>query len=613
MTVNISLLAGAGWQFFDNNGIPLAGGLLYTYAAGTTTPQTTYTTNVGNIANSNPIVLDSAGRTPNEIWLTSTLTYKFLLKNSSGTQIASYDNIAPAADSASLAASGGSSLIGYLPGVSGAIATTVQSKLRESVSVKDFGVVGDGVNDDTAALQAAFDSGVNQLIFTCNCYVTEVTIGGTGRTIDFNGYAVIGTNTGLSLSAPLNINGTYLTLINVLINANFKSYNSVCHWFTTGSITSQNIYVYGMVLLNGIRGLTYGSLEYLAPGTGLNSENTIFGLMTRAVQVPFQGNQTNGFITLVCPQLDCAPYEWVNQAGYDATTYNTAARVIDNRVGVLMIQGGELLKTISPLGWSIYGNSIFIEGSATECAASHYATGSMTFLNTTGGYMGADGISVVTVDVAAVGTLTMTNTYITRAELQSSGQHIFRVSDSAAIGTGGTNISANYTIVVSDSYFGEWQQWVTMLGTLSHFENFNPVVRNMRISNSGVATDVFVYSNYLKTAYSGGIFAGTGTLTTAAATGTVTKNGNVVTVNITYSITTNGTGAGYILFVLPYLPTQISNGCGMEITASTFVTGSYAEASNGYLHVYKVDGTYPGGNGYGGQHSITYTTTSDLV
>jgi len=163
MSVNLSLFAGAGWQFFDNNGVPLAGGLLYTYAAGTTTPQTTYTTSAGNIANSNPIVLDSAGRVPNEIWLTSTLLYKFLLKTSVGTQIASYDNIAPAADSASLAASGGSALVGYIGGGSGAVATTVQAKLRQSVSVFDFmtaaqiaAVQAHTANDVTAAIQACW-------------------------------------------------------------------------------------------------------------------------------------------------------------------------------------------------------------------------------------------------------------------------------------------------------------------------------------------------------------------------------------------------------------------------------------------------------------------------
>lgn len=93
MAVSLSLYAGAGWQFFDDNGVPLNGGLIYTYAAGTTTPVATYTSSSGGTANANPIVLNSAGRTPAQIWLTEGNSYKFILQTSTGVTIKTDDNI----------------------------------------------------------------------------------------------------------------------------------------------------------------------------------------------------------------------------------------------------------------------------------------------------------------------------------------------------------------------------------------------------------------------------------------------------------------------------------------------------------------------------------------
>jgi hypothetical protein len=93
MSINLSAFAGAGAQFFDANGAPLTGGLLYSYLSGTTTPVTTYTTRDGTANNTNPIVLDAAGRTPAEIWLDGGVLYKFVLKSSTYVQIGSYDSI----------------------------------------------------------------------------------------------------------------------------------------------------------------------------------------------------------------------------------------------------------------------------------------------------------------------------------------------------------------------------------------------------------------------------------------------------------------------------------------------------------------------------------------
>jgi hypothetical protein len=84
---------GIGQQFFDNNGVPLAGGLIYTYQAGSSTPLVTYQDNAGTIANANPIVLDSAGRVPNEIWLLNGYSYKFIITSASGTSLITLDNL----------------------------------------------------------------------------------------------------------------------------------------------------------------------------------------------------------------------------------------------------------------------------------------------------------------------------------------------------------------------------------------------------------------------------------------------------------------------------------------------------------------------------------------
>jgi hypothetical protein len=91
--VSLSIFGGVGAQFFDNNGVILSGGKIYTYAAGTTTPLATYTSSNGNTAHTNPIILDSAGRVPGgEIWNQLQL-YKFVLKTSTEVLIATYDNV----------------------------------------------------------------------------------------------------------------------------------------------------------------------------------------------------------------------------------------------------------------------------------------------------------------------------------------------------------------------------------------------------------------------------------------------------------------------------------------------------------------------------------------
>jgi len=185
-------------QFLDANGNPLSGGKVYSYAAGTTSPLVTYTDESGTTPNTNPVILDSRGEA--EIWL-GVASYKLKLTTSTDVEIWTVDNIVSASVQAlaDLSESNGSALVGYLPAGTGAVATTVQAKLRQTVSVKDFGAVGDGITNDTVAIQAAVDyarsSNNETVVFSAGRYLITNTINigpGTkiqGSNTDYGGVA----------------------------------------------------------------------------------------------------------------------------------------------------------------------------------------------------------------------------------------------------------------------------------------------------------------------------------------------------------------------------------------------------------------------------------------
>ena len=86
-------------QFTDNANF-LAGGLIWSYVAGTTTPQAVYTDSTANTAWPNPIVLDQRGECGGEIWLAAGQNYKFVLEEAPfygethGVVVSTFDNVA---------------------------------------------------------------------------------------------------------------------------------------------------------------------------------------------------------------------------------------------------------------------------------------------------------------------------------------------------------------------------------------------------------------------------------------------------------------------------------------------------------------------------------------
>ena len=92
-----SLLIPPKARFFTASGAPLAGGKVYTYEAGTTTPKNTYVSYNGS-ANTNPIILNSAGEA--NIWLDG--NYKIVLKDSADVTQWTVDNVSSTVTTGSL-------------------------------------------------------------------------------------------------------------------------------------------------------------------------------------------------------------------------------------------------------------------------------------------------------------------------------------------------------------------------------------------------------------------------------------------------------------------------------------------------------------------------------
>ena len=132
--------------FAPNTNYPLAGGKVYTYIAGTSTPLATYTDSSGSTPNANPIILDANGEAP--IYLGLGLSYKINILDASNVQVPGYpvDNVIASDNGAQLRAdlantsntALGAALVGYLPPGASAVGTSLYNKSTRYIDVFDF-------------------------------------------------------------------------------------------------------------------------------------------------------------------------------------------------------------------------------------------------------------------------------------------------------------------------------------------------------------------------------------------------------------------------------------------------------------------------------------------
>lgn len=149
-------------QFFDRDGTPLDNGFVYIGTVNLnpeTNPLTVYFDDALTIPAAQPLRTSNGyimrNGSPARLY-TSQEDFSLTVREKNGVLVFTAADATSLSNLATqLAAGSGSSLVGYNQGGVGAIDRTVQSRLRDFVSVEDFGAVGDGVADDTTALSNA--------------------------------------------------------------------------------------------------------------------------------------------------------------------------------------------------------------------------------------------------------------------------------------------------------------------------------------------------------------------------------------------------------------------------------------------------------------------------
>lgn len=401
--VSLSIFGGVGAQFFDNNGVPLVGGKIYTYQAGTSTPLATYTSSSGAAAHTNPIVLDAGGRVPGgEIWNQLQL-YKFVLKTSAEVTIATYDDIVGVN-------SVNAENVAYDPPFTGGVATNVEESLAQIISVTNFGAVGDGITNDTAAFAAA-RSITNRYYIPAGVYVLDASpdpfldcyTSGNGVTLVIGGTSY---NCSNAFAGPLRYVAASATKTNI---THSKTNNVIQYWQDGSPGTATGFY-------RGLAFTTDSHWVQAQPSTNGGSTDILWQRST--LNADPGGNRFNETFE---ESTDRLIFSYATTAS-GAPSFNSYMRVV---AGLSPILEFPSLQPRFSQGWKVTtpadGNFVFVATPASDRVYLQKAGGAITHMTFKDdgavGFFGAGGITRPTVSGSRGGNAALASLITSLAQL----------------------------------------------------------------------------------------------------------------------------------------------------------------------------------------------------
>ena len=263
---------------------------------------------------------------------------------------------------AQLSASTGSTLVGTTNGSTGSVTRTVASKLNDTVSVKDFGAVGNGVTDDTAAIQAAINyaisSGGIRLNIPKGTYIVSSTIALAGLNNTFI-YGDGQDNTIIKTNA---------TTGDVFYNSGMSFYNTFRDFSITSSVTRTSG---AMIHVKGERRSMFDRLKISKHFDGINFEGAEITFLKNSIIVDPTGAGTAIIIgsTVLQQSVSALCLDTVTTRG----TSDTISSPIVGNYGIWVHQSDAIYAVNCDIGGNAI-NDMLIDGGAFPQGrnANHY-------------------------------------------------------------------------------------------------------------------------------------------------------------------------------------------------------------------------------------------------
>lgn len=286
-----------------------------------------------------------------------------------------------------------SALVTYLPSGTGAVTRTAQAKMRDTVSVKDFGAVGDGVTDDTAAIQATitavginggcvyFPKGTYKITSQLVIYDSNIRLVGDG----FKNTTI--TASSASFNMLRTTNGKSFISISDLSFLGGATTNATAQYGIIGGTTStdetSNVLIENCRFSNSNNGIVVCSGKYWKvincyfdtligniSGTGygiLSAESSAYGLFTNNHFTGTAGNGRHAVYMSVGCSYSIASNNIVkdfDQSAFACYATNAQAGTVENIISGNVITGGGTVATQESA-------AIYLGGKTSNCLISN--------------------------------------------------------------------------------------------------------------------------------------------------------------------------------------------------------------------------------------------------